>query len=125
MTGLEPIAVAALTKAVDFLFDEAGKLMDERRTARKARGDAEDTPASPAGTTATTKEDILLNDMGQRARRAARTLALASTEQKNAALQALAAALADPAPRCWRPTRPTWSAAAPPASPTRCSTACC
>jgi glutamate-5-semialdehyde dehydrogenase len=38
---------------------------------------------------------IDLNDMGQRARRAARTLALASTEQKNAALHAIAAALAE------------------------------
>jgi glutamate-5-semialdehyde dehydrogenase len=38
---------------------------------------------------------IDLNDMGTRARRAARTLALASTEQKNAALHAIAAALAD------------------------------
>ena len=28
MTGLEPIAAVALTKAVDFLFDQAGKLMD-------------------------------------------------------------------------------------------------
>jgi glutamate-5-semialdehyde dehydrogenase len=34
-----------------------------------------------------------LNDMGQRARRAARTLALAPTAQKNAALEAIAAAL--------------------------------
>ena len=34
-----------------------------------------------------------LNDMGQRARRAARTLALASTERKNAALETIAAAL--------------------------------
>jgi glutamate-5-semialdehyde dehydrogenase len=38
---------------------------------------------------------IDLDDMGQRARRAARTLALASTEQKNAALHAIAAALAE------------------------------
>src|SRR4051812_3926885 len=36
---------------------------------------------------------INLNDMGQRARRAARTLALAPTERKNAALEAIAAAL--------------------------------
>jgi glutamate-5-semialdehyde dehydrogenase len=36
---------------------------------------------------------IDLNEMGQRARRAARALALAPTEQKNAALNALAAAL--------------------------------
>src|SRR5215207_2743085 len=34
-----------------------------------------------------------LNDMGQRARRAARTLALAPTGRKNAALEAIAAAL--------------------------------
>ncbi len=59
MTGLEPIAVVALTKAVDFLFDEAGKLMEERRAARKARGDAEDTPAPPAGAVTTTKEEVL------------------------------------------------------------------
>jgi glutamate-5-semialdehyde dehydrogenase len=36
-----------------------------------------------------------LNDIGQRARRAARALALAPTERKNAALQAIAAALLD------------------------------
>ncbi|MBK9711390.1 MAG: glutamate-5-semialdehyde dehydrogenase [Kouleothrix sp.] len=36
-----------------------------------------------------------LTDMGQRARRAARTLALAPTERKNAALEAIAAALLD------------------------------
>jgi hypothetical protein len=59
MTGLEPIAVVALTKAVDFLFDEAGKLMEERRAARKERGDEEDTPAVPADTPITKKEEIL------------------------------------------------------------------
>src|SRR5690349_11759607 len=36
---------------------------------------------------------INLNDMGQRARRAARTLALAPTDRKNVALEAIAAAL--------------------------------
>src|SRR5690349_18011845 len=36
-----------------------------------------------------------LNDMGARARRAARTLALAPTERKNAALEAIADALLD------------------------------
>lgn len=59
MTGLEPIAVVALTKAVDFLFDQASKLMDERRTARKARGDEEDTPVPPVGLSTTKKEEIL------------------------------------------------------------------
>ncbi|HEX5692523.1 MAG TPA: glutamate-5-semialdehyde dehydrogenase [Roseiflexaceae bacterium] len=38
---------------------------------------------------------IDLNDIGQRARRAARTLALAPTERKNAALESIAAALLD------------------------------
>ena len=38
---------------------------------------------------------IDLNEMGQRARRAARVLALAPTERKNAALEAIAAALLD------------------------------
>jgi glutamate-5-semialdehyde dehydrogenase len=38
---------------------------------------------------------IDLNDIGQRARRAARALALAPTERKNAALEAIAAALLD------------------------------
>ncbi len=60
MTGLEPIAVAALTKAVDFLFDEASKLMEERRQARKARGEAEDVPIPEVDDAAVTqKEDIL------------------------------------------------------------------
>src|SRR3712207_9098872 len=38
---------------------------------------------------------IDLNEMGQRARRAARALALAPTERKNAALEALASALVE------------------------------
>lgn len=38
MTDFDPIAIATLGKAVDFLFDQAGKLMEERREARKKRG---------------------------------------------------------------------------------------
>jgi AAA-like domain len=57
MTGLEPIAAAALTKAVDFLFDQAGKLMEERRELRKQRGDDDDTPSLP-NATVTTKEEV-------------------------------------------------------------------
>ena len=44
MTGLEPIFTAALTKAVDFLFGEAGKLLDERRKVRQDVGKDDDTP---------------------------------------------------------------------------------
>jgi hypothetical protein len=39
MSGLEPMAIIVLTKAIDFLFGEAGKLMEERRSARQKRGD--------------------------------------------------------------------------------------
>jgi hypothetical protein len=39
MSGFDPIATAALTQAVDFLFDQAGKILEERREARKARGE--------------------------------------------------------------------------------------
>lgn len=42
MSNFDPIAVATLTKAVDFLFDQAGKIMKERREARKNRGEEED-----------------------------------------------------------------------------------
>jgi hypothetical protein len=59
MTGLEPIAAVALTKAVDFLFDEASKLMEERRAARKTRGDADDTPPVQDNAGATKKEEVL------------------------------------------------------------------
>jgi SET domain-containing protein len=40
MTGMEGIAIATVTKAIDFLFGEAVKLMDERRQQRKARGES-------------------------------------------------------------------------------------
>ncbi len=59
MTSFDPIAVAALTKAVDFLFDQAGKLMVERREARKKRGEDDDTPATQPETKITTKEEVL------------------------------------------------------------------
>lgn len=59
MTGLDSIAVVALIKAVDFLFEQAGKLMDERREARIKRGESDDTPHIQAGTGATTKEEVL------------------------------------------------------------------
>jgi len=39
MTALDPITITALSKAVDFLFDQATKLMEERRESRKKRGD--------------------------------------------------------------------------------------
>jgi hypothetical protein len=55
MSGLEPIAVAALTKAIDFLFGEAGKLMEERRLARKNRGDEQSDSGSDIS--AKTKKD--------------------------------------------------------------------
>jgi hypothetical protein len=56
MTNFDPIAVAALTKAVDFLFDQAGKLMEERRESRKKRGEDDDTAPK---TKITTKEEVL------------------------------------------------------------------
>jgi len=39
MTGFEPIAIAALTKGIDFLFGEAGKILEERKLARQKRGE--------------------------------------------------------------------------------------
>jgi hypothetical protein len=58
MTGLEPVAVAALTKGVDFLFDQAGRILEERREARKMRGDQVDAPTSTTNHMSTTKEEV-------------------------------------------------------------------
>ena len=35
MTGIDPISLAVLTKAIDFLFDEAGKIYHEHRMSKK------------------------------------------------------------------------------------------
>ena len=59
MSAFDPIAVAALTKAVDFLFDQAGKLMEERRESRKKRGEEDDTPVIQSDTKITTKDEVL------------------------------------------------------------------
>lgn len=58
MTGLEPIYLAALTKAVDFLFGESAKILQERRELRKEREEVDDTPPVAAGVQNTTKADI-------------------------------------------------------------------
>ena len=58
MTGLEPIAAVALTKAVDFLFDQAGKLMEERRENRKKAGESDEAPAALTPSPPTTKEEV-------------------------------------------------------------------
>lgn len=58
MTDLDPITTAALTKAIDFLFDQAGKLIQERREARKIRGDQEDTPTPTEGKVAISKDEL-------------------------------------------------------------------
>lgn len=72
MTGLEPVAGAVLTKAIDFLFDQAGKLMEERRENRKKAGEPEDTPQPPAGARPATKDEmaskpkpVVLKDVNQ------------------------------------------------------------
>jgi hypothetical protein len=56
MSGLEPIYVPALSKALDFLFNQAGKLMEERRNAKKARG--EEVASPTAQVSATTREEV-------------------------------------------------------------------
>ena len=58
MTGLETIAAVALTKAVDFLFDQAGKLMEERRENRKKAGESDEAPAALTPSPPTTKEEV-------------------------------------------------------------------
>lgn len=58
MTGLEPIAVAALTKAVDFLFDEAKDLMKERRENRQKLQEKDDTPEPRPDVVVVTKEEV-------------------------------------------------------------------
>lgn len=39
MTGLEPIGIMILTRAVDFLFDETGKLLERRRASKEMSAD--------------------------------------------------------------------------------------
>lgn len=63
MTDLDPIAMTTLGKAVDFLFDQAGKLLEERREARSKRGGEVETaqathPSQAASTATTTREEV-------------------------------------------------------------------
>lgn len=58
MSNLDPVWTAALTQAVGFLFDHAGKILQERRELRKARADDDDTPALPAGAVPTAKAEV-------------------------------------------------------------------
>ena len=59
MTAFDPIAQAALNKAIDFLFDQAGKLLAERHEARQKRGDGDDSPAVQPETQVTNKQEVL------------------------------------------------------------------
>lgn len=58
MSGFEPIATAALTKAVDFLFEQAGKIMEERRDNRKKLGEDDDTPEQNSDKGISSKEKL-------------------------------------------------------------------
>lgn len=59
MSGLEPIAVTALTKAVDFLFTQAEKLMEERRENRRKLGEEDDTPQPDSSDNAISQREEL------------------------------------------------------------------
>jgi hypothetical protein len=57
--GAEPFALMVLTQAVSFLFDEARKILDERRQRRQETEEPDDTVALPDGAEESTKETIL------------------------------------------------------------------
>src|ERR1044071_1539871 len=54
MTGLEPIALPIVIKAVDFLFDQATKILDKQRTSSDAANKETDNQSSVSN-----KNDIL------------------------------------------------------------------
>lgn len=58
MTGIEPITLGAISKAVDFLFDQAGKLLEERRENRKRMNEDDDTKEDTNNTSYTKKEEV-------------------------------------------------------------------
>jgi hypothetical protein len=60
MTGLEPLGLAVLAKAVDFLFDEAKKIFNERRETRSSRGDYSNRAEATTETNKTTKKEEIL-----------------------------------------------------------------
>lgn len=52
-------AIGVLTQAVNFLFDEARKILAERRERRQAMNQQDDTPALPSGSKESAKETVL------------------------------------------------------------------
>jgi hypothetical protein len=57
--GMQHFAMAILTRALDFLFDEARKILAERRQRRQEMEEADDTVALPDGVEESSKETIL------------------------------------------------------------------
>ena len=62
MTGIDPISLAVLTKAIDFLFDEAGKIYHEHRMSKKqANPTRESAPETSHSEGAITLKEELTN----------------------------------------------------------------
>jgi len=61
LISLDPVIVIALTKAIDFLFEQAGVLLAEFRGTQKSRGEVlgESHPSHQQIEKATTKDDVL------------------------------------------------------------------
>jgi hypothetical protein len=57
--GTEPFALMVLTQAVSFLFDEARKILAERRQRRQKMEEPDDMVALPAGVEESAKETVL------------------------------------------------------------------
>jgi hypothetical protein len=57
--GTEPFALMVLTQAVSFLFDEARKILAERRQRRQMMEEPDDMVALPAGVEESAKETVL------------------------------------------------------------------
>lgn len=96
MTGLEFPAAVVVGKAIDFLFDQAGKIMQQRREARASTGKADDTPPQSAQPTAKQEvqtwqpQQMMLKDMP---REIEATLALIETYRGNLRQQEAAIAM--------------------------------
>jgi AAA+ ATPase superfamily predicted ATPase len=58
-SGPQQFAMMVLTQAISFLFDEASKILAERRQRRQEMEEADDTVALPAGVEESSKETIL------------------------------------------------------------------
>lgn len=61
MTSFEPLGLTVLIKAVDFLFDEAGKLLQELRQQRKSQLDSTKSPQDKMESRGATRKDEILS----------------------------------------------------------------